>query len=107
MKQNTSNSAKKGARRGAGQAVAAMVMALAVAVGGVGTTALLAAQPVGLTVEPSTIQWEDDSTQTSTQSEPEKTGAEKAHGQGGERSCNGAARGVQSREHGSFCGRKS
>ena len=66
MKQNTSNSAKKGARRGAGQAVAAMVMALAVAVGGVGTTALLAAQPVGLTVEPSTIQWEDDSTQTST-----------------------------------------
>ena len=62
MKQNTSNSAKKGARRGAGQAVAAMVMALAVAVGGVGTTALLAAQPVGLTVEPSTIQWEDDST---------------------------------------------
>ena len=48
MKQNTSNSAKKGARRGAGQAVAAMVMALAVAVGGVGTTALLAAQPVGL-----------------------------------------------------------
>ena len=100
MKQNTSNSAKKGARRGAGQAVAAMVMALAVAVGGVGTTALLAAQPVGLTVEPSTIQWEDDSTQTS-------TGAEKAHGQGGERSCNGAARRVQSREHGSFCGRKS
>ena len=107
MKQNTSNSAKKGARRGAGQAVAAMVMALAVAVGGVGTTALLAAQPVGLTVEPSTIQWEDDSTQTSTHQNQKKTGAEKAHGQGGERSCNGAARRVQSREHGSFCGRKS
>ena len=72
MKQNTSNSAKKGARRGAGQAVAAMVMALAVAVGGVGTTALLAAQPVGLTVEPSTIQWEDDSTQTSTHQNQQK-----------------------------------
>ena len=72
MKQNTSNSAKKGARRGAGQAVAAMVMALAVAVGGVGTTALLAAQPVGLTVEPSTIQWEDDSTQTSTHKNQKK-----------------------------------
>lgn len=72
MKQNTSNSAKKGARRGAGQAVAAMVMALAVAVGGVGTTALLAAQPVGLTVEPSTIQWEDDSTQTSTNQNQKK-----------------------------------
>ena len=72
MKQNTSNSAKKGARRGAGQAVAAMVMALAVAVGGVGTTALLAAQPVGLTVEPSTIQWEDDSTQASTHQNQKK-----------------------------------
>ena len=72
MKQNTSNSAKKGARRGAGQAVAAMVMALAVAVGGVGTTALLAAQPVGLTVEPSTIQWEDDSPQTSTHQNQKK-----------------------------------
>ena len=72
MKQNTSNSAKKGARRGVGQAVAAMVMALAVAVGGVGTTALLAAQPVGLTVEPSTIQWEDDSTQTSTNQNQKK-----------------------------------
>ena len=104
MKQNTSNSAKKGARRGAGQAVAAMVMALAVAVGGVGTTALLAAQPVGLTVEPSTIQWEDDSTQTSTNQNQKK---QEAHGQGGERGCNRAARRVQSREHGSFCGRKS
>lgn len=49
-----------------------MVMALAVAVGGVGTTALLAAQPVGLTVEPSTIQWEDDSTQTSTNQNQKK-----------------------------------
>ena len=100
MKQNTSNSAKKGARRGAGQAVAAMVMALAVAVGGVGTTALLAAQPVGLTVGGRLHPDQH-------QSKPEKTGAEKAHGQGGERSCNGAARRVQSREHGSFCGRKS
>ena len=72
MKQNTSNSAKKGARRGVGQAVAAMVMALAITVGGVGTTALLAAQPVGLTVEPSTIQWEGDSTQTNTNKNEKK-----------------------------------
>ncbi len=63
---------KRFGRAGAGQAVAAMVMALAVAVGGVGTTALLAAQPVGLTVEPSTIQWEDDSTQTSTHQNQKK-----------------------------------
>lgn len=107
MKQNTSKLGKERRAARRGQAVAAMVMALAVAVGGVGTTALLAAQPVGLTVEPSTIQWEDDSTPDQHQSEPEKTGAEKAHGQGGERSGNGAARRVQSREHGSFCGRKS
>ena len=64
MKQNRSNSAKKGARRGVGQTVAAVVMALAVTVGGVGTTALLANQPVGLTVEPAAIQWESESTAT-------------------------------------------
>lgn len=52
----------KGARRGAGQAVAAMVMALAVAVGGAGTTALLLTQPTGLTVEPTTLRWEQEST---------------------------------------------
>ena len=80
MKQNTSNSAKKGARRGTGQAVAAMVMALPVAVGGVGTTALLAAQPVGLTVEPSTIQWEDDSTQTGTNQNQKKQEQKKKAG---------------------------
>ena len=64
MKQNRSNSAKKGARRGVGQTVAAVVMALAVTVGGVGTTALLANQPVGLTVEPAVLQWESESTAT-------------------------------------------
>lgn len=37
--------------RGAGQAVAALVMALAVAIGGGSTTALLISQPTGLTVE--------------------------------------------------------
>ena len=52
----------KGTRRGAGQAVAAMVMALAVAVGGAGTTALLLTQPTGLTVEPTTLRWEQEST---------------------------------------------
>ena len=41
-----------------GQAVAALVMAAALAVGGAGTTLLLASQPVGLTVEPSVLQWE-------------------------------------------------
>ena len=52
----------KGTRRGAGQAVAAMVMALAVAVGGAGTTALLLTQPTGLAVEPTTLRWEQEST---------------------------------------------
>ena len=52
----------KGIRRSAGQAVAAMVMALAVAVGGAGTTALLLTQPTGLTVEPTTLRWEQEST---------------------------------------------
>ena len=61
MKQNRSNSAKKGARHGVGQTVAAVVMALAVTLGGVGTTALLANQPVGLTVEPAALQWESES----------------------------------------------
>ena len=52
----------KGIRRSAGQAVAALVMALAVAVGGAGTTALLLTQPTGLTVEPTTLRWEREST---------------------------------------------
>ena len=38
--------------------VASAVMALASAVGGVGTTALLASQPACLTVEPSALLWE-------------------------------------------------
>ena len=58
----TSKQKGKGIRRSAGQAVAAMVMALAVAVGGAGTTALLLTQPTGLTVEPTTLRWEQEST---------------------------------------------
>ena len=45
-------------RHTAGQAVAALVMALALTVGGAGTTFLLATQPAGLTVAPVTIDWE-------------------------------------------------
>ena len=59
----TSKQKGKGIRRSAGQAVAAMVMALAVAVGGAGTTALLLTQPTGLTVEPTTLRWEQESTE--------------------------------------------
>ena len=58
----TSKQKGKGIRRSAGQAVAAMVMALAVAVGGAGTTALLLTQPTGLTVEPTALLWEREST---------------------------------------------
>ena len=63
MKDKTTSEKKgKGARRGVGQAVAAMVMALAVAVGGAGTTALLLTQPTGLAVEPTTLRWDSEST---------------------------------------------
>ena len=41
--------------------VASAVMALAIAVGGFGTTALLASQPAGLMVEPSALLWEGES----------------------------------------------
>ena len=40
--------------------VASAVMALAIAVGGFGTTALLVSQPAGLTVEPSALLWEGE-----------------------------------------------
>ena len=43
------------ARRNAGQAIAAFVMALALTVGGAGTTILLATQPAGLTVAPAAV----------------------------------------------------
>lgn len=62
----TSKQKGKGIRRSAGQAVAAMVMALAVAVGGAGTTALLLTQPTGLAVEPTTLRWERESTDRNT-----------------------------------------
>ncbi len=51
---------RKGSRRSVGKAVASLVMALAVTVGGVSTTAVLVTQPTGLTVEPSTLQWEKE-----------------------------------------------
>lgn len=44
-----------GSHRIVGQAVAAIVMSLAIAVGGVSTTALLISQPTGLTVEPTAL----------------------------------------------------
>lgn len=47
---------KKSMRRGVGQTVAAAVMALAIAVSGVGTTALYVSQPAGLAVAPSAVQ---------------------------------------------------
>ncbi len=56
----SSNQKGMGASRGAGRAVAAMVMALAIAVGGGSTTALLLSQPTGLTVVPSTQLWEKE-----------------------------------------------
>lgn len=52
------NTSEKGSRRGIGQAVAALVMALALTLGGAGTTFLLASQPAGLTVAPVTVDWE-------------------------------------------------
>ena len=52
MRRNDTGTPKKKTRRAAGQMVASAVMALAIAVGGFGTTALLASQPAGLTVEP-------------------------------------------------------
>ena len=72
MRQNRTEPQKKGARRSVGQIVASVVMALAVTVGGVGTTALLASQPVGLTVEPSTLQWESGSSTGSKKNETKK-----------------------------------
>ena len=49
MRQKDTGTPKKKTRRAAGQMVASAVMALAIAVGGFGTTALLASQPAGLT----------------------------------------------------------
>ena len=49
---------QSGPGRSIGQAVASLVMAAAIAVGGAGTTFLLASQPVGLTVEPAAQQWD-------------------------------------------------
>ena len=55
----TRKHSRSGSGRSIGQAVAALVMAAAIAVGGAGTTLLLASQPAGLTVEPAaTLQWD-------------------------------------------------
>ena len=51
-------SSKSGTGRSIGQAIACLVMAAAVTIGGAGTTFLLASQPAGLTVEPATLQSE-------------------------------------------------
>ena len=66
MKQKDTGTPKKKTRRAAGQMVASAVMALAIAVGGFGTTALLVSQPAGLTVEPSAQMWESDGDSHST-----------------------------------------
>lgn len=47
---------KKEQRRGAGNAIAALVMALAMAVSGIGATTLLASQPEALVVAPTTLE---------------------------------------------------
>lgn len=57
--------------------VASAVMALAIAVGGFGTTALLASQPAGLTVEPSALLWESETDAAhSTKKETKKNNTE-------------------------------
>ena len=57
--------------------VASAVMALAIAVGGFGTTALLASQPAGLTVEPSALLWEGESNAAHSTKKDDKTEAPK------------------------------
>ena len=57
--------------------VASAVMALAIAVGGFGTTALLVSQPAGLTVEPSALLWEGETDAAhSTKKETKKNNTE-------------------------------
>ena len=79
MKPTFKKNFKGGSSRSIGQAVAALVMAAAVAVGGAGTTFLLASQPAGLTVEPTAQQWEFKfslpKTDTTTSSASEETAA--------------------------------
>lgn len=57
----SNDTSAKRSHRGVGQAVAALVMALALTIGGAGTTILLASQPAGLTVAPVTVHWEESS----------------------------------------------
>lgn len=56
MKRRRLFSSNQGVGRSIGQAVAAGVMALALTLGGVGTTALLVTQPTGLAVEPAAVR---------------------------------------------------
>mgnify|MGYP002562536822 CR=1 FL=1 len=77
MRQKDTGTPKKKTRRAAGQMVASAVMALAIAVGGFGTTALLASQPAGLTVEPSVLLWEGETDAAhSTKKETKKNNTE-------------------------------
>jgi len=77
MRQKDTGTPKKKTRRAAGQMVASAVMALAIAVGGFGTTALLASQPAGLTVEPSALLWEGETDAAhSTKKETKKNNTE-------------------------------
>ena len=63
MKRRRLFSSNQGVGRSIGQAVAAGVMALALTVGGVGTTALLVTQPTGLAVEPAAVRTEQQTVQ--------------------------------------------
>ena len=77
MRQKDTGTPKKKTRRAAGQMVASAVMALAIAVGGFGTTALLVSQPAGLTVEPSALLWEGETDAAhSTKKETKKNNTE-------------------------------
>lgn len=60
MKRRRVFSSNQGVGRSIGQAVAAGVMALALTMGGVGTTALLVTQPTGLAVEPAAVRTEQE-----------------------------------------------
>ncbi|MGN0707258.1 MAG: GH25 family lysozyme [Faecalibacterium sp.] len=72
MKHRSSSQEQRRSRRNAGQMVAVLVMALTLAVGGAGTTLLLASQPTGLTVEPAIQSTSDRSSLTYTEKTPEK-----------------------------------
>lgn len=73
MKRRRLFSSNQGVGRSIGQAVAAGVMALALTVGGVGTTALLVTQPTGLAVEPAAVRTEQQTVQPVQSEQTEQT----------------------------------